>query len=375
MADFQDDHRLDEARAIPIAELVDRLEIAGLKRGGHEMIGPCPECGGTDRFGVNLRKGLFQCRRCGAKGDGIELVKWLRHMTLPQALTWLCGPSEGISDAERADRLKKARAARERTERDAQKYRREAMKAAHKVWGEGLPAENTQVRDYIARRGIPRDLLPDMPKCLRFHPECRYMVPDDGGWREAWRGPAMLAAIQGPDGKFIGLHRTWIDLDEPKGKIRRTDPKTGAPLDAKKTLGAKKGGAIRLLTPDSAELMIMGEGIETSLTAAISGVYPGAAVWCGIDLGNMAGRRISGKGLKYAGLPDLEDLEAWTPPEWVRRLIFVQDGDSDPRLTRAQLQSGLRRAMKLRPGLRGQIVHAGEGRDLNDIVLEAQDDK
>lgn len=374
MADFSDDHRLEEARAIPIGDVVAKLEIEGLKRGGHELIGPCPECGGTDRFGVNLRKGLFQCRRCGAKGDGIAMVRWLRQMSLPEALTWLCGPSEGISDKEREERRSKAKAARQRTEREAAKYRREAMKAAHKVWSEGLPAEDTPVRGYLTRRGIIRDLLPEMPKCLRYHPECRYMVPDEGGWREAWRGPAMLAAIQGPDGKFIGLHRTWIDLDQPKGKIRRTDPVTGAPLDAKKTLGAKKGGAIRLSTPAATATMIVGEGIETSLTAAIAGVYPDAAIWCGIDLGNMAGRRSSGKGLKYAGLPDLEDLEAWVPPDWVQRLIFIQDGDSEPRLTRAQLESGLRRAMKLRPGLRGQIIQAGKGRDLNDIVMEVKDD-
>jgi aconitate hydratase len=45
-------------------------------------------------------------------------------------------------------------------------------------------------------------------------------------------------------------------------------------------------------------------------------------------------------------------------------VIYVQDGDSDPKLTRAKLVAGLRRAMLLRPGLRAQIVHAGAGVDL-----------
>lgn len=368
MASFSD-HRLEEAKALPIGEIVDRLEIVGLKRGGHELVGPCPECGGTDRFGVNLRKGVFQCRRCGAKGDGIRLVMWLRGVTLGEALTWLCGPAEGISDAERDERRRKASAARAKAEAAENRYRQEAIRAAREIWKAGLPAENTPVRDYLTRRGIPREALPELPVCLRFHPACAYMVSDGKEWHEAHRGPAMLAAIQASDGRFSGVHRTWLDLGEPKGKLRKADPVTGAPLDAKKTLGAKKGGAIRLIAPQGAPVLIMGEGIETTLTAMLPGLHPQAAFWAGIDLGNMAGRRRLGKGLTYAGLPDMEDAEAFLPPEGVDRLIYVMDGDSEPRLTRAQLLSGLRRAMLRRPGLRGQLVRAPEGKDLNDLVM------
>ncbi|MCU7431697.1 hypothetical protein OC539_25695, partial [Paracoccus denitrificans] len=80
-----------------------------------------------------------------------------------------------------------------------------------------------------------------------------------------------------------------------------------------------------------------------------------------------------GPGLKYAGLPDMDDSEAWLPPVWVKTLIFVQDGDSDPKLTRSKLLAGLRRAKIKRPGLRGYIVHAGDGRDLNDILMGQRD--
>ncbi|MFD1809298.1 hypothetical protein ACFSHQ_18085 [Gemmobacter lanyuensis] len=116
-------------------------------------------------------------------------------------------------------------------------------------------------------------------------------------------------------------------------------------------------------------MLIMGEGIETTLTALIADVPAGAGYWSGISLGNMAGQRRLGQGLKYAGLPDLGDAEAFVPPPGVERLIYVQDGDSEPKLTRAQLLAGLRRAMALRPGLRGQIVMAGAGVDLNDVLL------
>ena len=43
---------------------------------GQEMAGPCPKCGGSDRFHVT--DAWFFCRRCHEKrGDAIELLIWL----------------------------------------------------------------------------------------------------------------------------------------------------------------------------------------------------------------------------------------------------------------------------------------------------------
>ena len=182
----------------------------------------------------------------------------------------------------------------------------------------------------------------------------------------------MLAAIQGADNRFCAVHRTWLDLDQPKGKAVITDPVTGEVMQAKKVLGAKKGGAIRLFQGDNLRaVLVMGEGIETTLSACVAGAVAGASYWAGVDLGNMAGQRQLGKGQRFDGIPDLGDAEAFVPPPWVERLIYVQDGDSDPKLTRAKLVAGLRRAMLLRPGLRAQIVHAGAGVDLNDVLMGA----
>src|SRR5690606_34102049 len=119
-----------------------------------------------------------------------------------------------------------------------------------------------------------------------------------------------------------------------------------------------------------ASVLVMAEGIETTLSGLVAkAIETGAAYWAGVDLGNMSGQRKLGKGLKYAGIPDMSDRDAFVPPEWVRRLIFIQDGDSEPRLTRAKLLSGLRRAMAMRPGLTAGIVHPGEGIDMNDLLL------
>lgn len=368
---MQDDYRLADAKARPIAEIVDLLGITGLKRAGHELVGPCPKCGGTDRFAVNTRSGVFLCRICGAKGDGLAMIMWDRGLDFPAALTWLCGDAAGITDAERAARTAKARENEAQRAREADKYRRDVIASARKIWEEGRAPAGSPVEAYLARRAIDIAALGGFSRAIRFHPDLPYAHHIDGQWQVVHRGPAMLAAIQGPDGKFSAVHRTWLDLDRPKGKALVLHPQTGEALDVKKGLGSKKGGAIRLTGGLQSATMICAEGLETTWSAAMAGVYPDAAFWCLVDLGNMSGRRQSGPGLKYAGLPDLGDAEAFVPPPWVKRLIFVMDGDSEPRVTRAKLESGLRRAMKLRPGLRGQIAPAPGGFDLNDVLMGA----
>lgn len=365
-----DDPRIAEAKAFDWDSLIDRLGLVGLKRLGRERTGPCPGCGGNDRFSINTAKGVINCRKCGAAGDQIALVQLALGRSFPEALEWLCGPKQDLTPEERAARAEAERKRQADMQARQDRYRAKAIAAAREVWQAGRPPEGTAVRDYLTRRGIPRDLFPRLPYCLRFHPALPLMVQVDGAYREVYRGPAMLAAVRGPDGRFSGCHRTWLDLSQPKGKAIVADPlHPGDTLPAKKLIGTKKGGAIRFTGGLQAETMVMGEGIETTLSALVADRYPGAVYWCGVDLGNISGQRMIGKGRKFAGIPDMTDDEAFVPPPWVRRLILIQDGDSDPPLTRAKLLSGARRAMLKRPGLRAQIVHAGEGRDLNDVLM------
>lgn len=369
------DDRLAEAKRKGMTAVMQLLQIHGLKRAGVEWTGPCPRCGGTDRFSINTRKGLFQCRRCDGKGDELGLVRFVMGLDFKGALDWLCGPSQEISEAERARRAALDAENAARKEAEAAIYRTKAIADARRIWDAGQGAENSPVRGYLALRGITRQNLPDLPTCLRYAPDLPYMIDgkDDQGrraYRIIHRGPAMLAAVQGQDNRFCAVHRTWFDLTRPQGKVEILHPETAEKMARKKILGSKKGGAIRLHRGgDVCGVMVMGEGIETTLTAAIAQAWPAAHFWAGVDLGNMAGHRQLGKGLKYAGLPDLSDHEAFVPPEWVRQLIYIKDGDSDARDTQAKLEAGLRRAMALRPGLLGQIAACPDGLDLNDVLL------
>lgn len=365
---YSEDPRLAEAKALPLRDVIDRLGIVGLRRQGGEMIGPCPVCAGRDRFGANLRSGVFNCRRCERGGDGIALVQLVLSVDFPAALSWLCGERDlALDPAVQARRMAAARAKQEQQDADSARHRARAIAAAQEIWQQSGPATGTPVQDYLAKRGITGGALDGVPSRIRFHPNLPYMARGDRGWQEIHRGPAMVAAVQAPDDRLTAVHRTWIDLDQDNGKLALTWK--GEALVAKKVQGSKKGGAIRITTAP-APCLVVGEGIETTMTALAAGIIPDAAFWCGVDLGNMAGRRKLGPGLRYAGEPDLADTSAWLPPPWVEKLIFIQDGDSAPKLTKAKLLSGLRRAQHHRRGLVAKIWSAGTGVDLNDLVEE-----
>ena len=73
---------LERARGVRLEDEIAHRGIK-LRRQGSELIGPCPRCGGADRFGINIRKQVFNCRGCGASGgDTIALVRFLDPASL-----------------------------------------------------------------------------------------------------------------------------------------------------------------------------------------------------------------------------------------------------------------------------------------------------
>ncbi len=368
----RDDGRREAAKAIPILEVAHRLGIGGLRRAGVEHVGPCPVCGGRDRFGINPPRGVFVCRVCDAGGDGLALVQHVLACDFPTALDYLLGEAEAAPDPAEVARRKAAAEAAERKQREAEAAARaRAIRDAREIWHAAQPGAGTAAEAYLAARGVT--FPAGWPPTLRFLPDHPYLKHWPGRGAVAWqRGPCMIAAVQNPQGRVTAVHQTWIDPARPGRKAQIAAPDgslvddKGKPWPAKLVRGSKKGGAIRLTPLGPSGVMIMGEGIEPTGSAWAAGIRPAAAYWAGVDLGNMGGRMRKVPGCRWSGEPDLEDAAAWLPPEGISQLVFIQDGDSDPKSTRAKLLAGLRRAMLARPGLRGWIVKAEDGRDLND---------
>lgn len=87
---------VQRARSAPIEAELNRRGIK-LRRVGLEHVGACPKCGGDDRFAINVKKQVFNCRGCGAGGDVIGLVQQLDSVDFTTACTTLAGqpPKKG----------------------------------------------------------------------------------------------------------------------------------------------------------------------------------------------------------------------------------------------------------------------------------------
>src|SRR5215831_12700108 len=76
MSSAEHERWVERARAVRIETEVGRRGIK-LNGNGHERAGPCPKCGGDDRFSINTTKGVWHCRGCDRGGDVTELVEHL----------------------------------------------------------------------------------------------------------------------------------------------------------------------------------------------------------------------------------------------------------------------------------------------------------
>ncbi|MGU3418511.1 DUF7146 domain-containing protein [Methylobacterium sp. D54C] len=393
------DDWIAEARSVPIASVLDRRGVR-LQGTGVERAGPCPVCGGVDRFAVNTRKGLFLCRGSGAGGDVIALTRYLEACDFAVACEILTGrPPPGRQAGEtpeaRAAReyaLAKRAAARARMNADREaaraRFRERERRRCWAAWQAAGPVAGSPAETYLARRGLIVPPGADL-RCALDHP----LYADGSGKAAiAHRGPALLGRIIGPNRKFAGVHATWIDLDAPGGKALVGDPDTGAPVPARKVRGSAGGGHITLVPRADATGLFIGEGIETvlsvwrALSATASPHLAGAAFWSAYSLGNIAGpatetvwhptlRFTDARGHERARrvpgpVPDLS-RPGLPIPETVARIWLLGDGDSDRFTTETALTRARRRLLAGRPDLDVRVSWAPEGEDFNDVLRQA----
>lgn len=384
------DALFEEARGIPILDVAEHLG-AKLKRSGAEWIGPCP-CGSatTDGFGVRPAArdgGVFICRRSGSGGDGVAMAEHVLGCDKRAALEFVLGRQIDLGRQETAwEKSEREEAAREReASLQARRAREAAEEAAKRQRGEeaiadilrrAVPIAGTHAEAYLREtRGLApaANLLSD----ILFVKELAFWgCPNEDVKMMKWLAelPAMVAVIRDVAGKIIGLHRTFLNVQEPT-KYRPPCERE----NAKKVLGEQKGGFIRL-GPVGPRLAI-GEGLEKTL-----GFYQllpdgcdDLTIACGINLNNMMGgragtaqhpTRVDPKTGKLTpipnGFPDMTKPGMILPPI-VRELILLQDSTSEPVATRAAIATAARRHMN--DGLVVSIAQAPLGVDFDEICL------
>ncbi|WP_035968745.1 CHC2 zinc finger domain-containing protein [Bradyrhizobium sp. WSM1417] len=393
MARITDDE-LDDIRARnPIADVASGY--TKLRRAGGRLVGPCPICGGrtsSQRFEVIEKEGTWLCAVCPDGGDVIRLVEKVEGCDFRAAIEKLGGRT--AIDAARAKELfeerERKRLAREKTSAD---YREAERKRLFRTWKGALPIHDTVAARYLEGRGLA---LPDHCPGLRFMPTMSYWhgeTIDERGRkapRQIYAGPAMCGAFIRPDGKFGGLHLTWLnvatspdDVTAPAPvKAEILDPDSGEVLNSKKMRGSKTGAYIAIVMHDAPRRLVIGEGIETVLSVWTAMHQAGRplddmAFWAAGDLGNLAGRanktvnhptlkRPNGQPQKVPDrFPDLDDL-GLSIPDSVEELILLGDGDSEKVLTENAMERAARRYA--RQGRVIRIAFAPSGLDFNDLL-------
>lgn len=138
---------------IDLRDVAGRLvELRSEKANGSEMSGPCPKCGGTDRF--HCTADWWFCRVChDQRADAIEFVRWAGLAgSFRDAVEYLqfSRPSRENWKTERKQPERKAAA----TSWQAPTWQRDARQFLDTATLRlGLP-EGVPGRDYLAKRGI-----------------------------------------------------------------------------------------------------------------------------------------------------------------------------------------------------------------------------
>lgn len=281
--------------------------------------GPCPVCGGTDRFRWDDKNGdgTFYCNQCGP-GSGIDLVMRVRGLPFREAAVLIEGvivdhpslfPGRGFSvprpvrsDASIRDGL-------------------------NALWSSGEPVRLGDPVDlWLHHRGIS---LPDYPTSLRTALGVYHRGPP------ATFHPVMLARVTDPSGRPCNLHKTYLSTTGTKARVepvRMFCPGKMPP-----------GSAVRLAP--AGPVLGVAEGIETALAAQLLFGFP---VWACLSAGH---------------------LTTFEPAIGTQRLVICGDNDADGTGQRAAYTLASRLATRLSLDVR---IPDNADTDWNDVLQQAE---
>lgn len=289
------------------------------------------------------RAGSWHSFEDGIGGDLIALVAWVRGTDQGAAIRW-AADWVGVDRQPPTDEERRRRRPVVMPEppRPAN-----TPPAVWQLWQRRREPVGSPVAQYLAARALA---IPVRHRWLGYVPELEYFE----GTRMVGRWPAMIAAIQGPDKRLIGIHRTYLRIAND-GRIGKA-----AVAAPKKVLGAWQGGTIRV-TPATGQTLVLAEGIETTLSVAQACGLPAWAVIC------------------------VDNFRFVEPPTNVREIVLAGDGDeaelmarivNDDLPTTAAGRALARAVGRFRmAGLRVRLAvppaRVGEHRDWNDVLRGA----
>lgn len=337
---------LSDVRArTPLAALVGR--DVRLTRKGNLWSGLCP-FHGERKPSFCVYPDHYHCFSCGVHGDAIRYIMDRRGIEFIDAVRELAEDAGLMAPAQGDQPRKPLRAAAPPSE----DLSPQNFKAATTIFLAGLPALDTPVDGYLKNRKIDLRHLGHVPGPLRYHPRLLH-----GGIRDYL--PAMVAAVNGPGGHLVAVHRTWLEYAGGawiKARLGR--------YDNKMVLGTHPGGSIHLWKGASdkklkdapeGDPVVIAEGIETALSIVMRA--PERRVLCGLNQGNMGG--------------------VWLPPQ-IGDVILALDNDaavdndkSEEKRAKAELATARMLNRWYERGYKNvRIIRSPVGKDFNDALRE-----
>jgi phage/plasmid primase-like uncharacterized protein len=241
------------ARRIPIEKVIAQH---GIKlRGKVERVGPCPRCGGTDRFSINTGKRVWNCRRCARGGDVIALTQFLDGVDFRRACSILSGEtmSRGTGRPQRHIEYDQ-NSCDDEQDIGAEDDERQQRDKARFLYRSSQPATRTPAESYLRSRGITMPL----PTTVRFLPP---LNPD--------HHPAMIVpyglAVEPEPGRLdiaeAAISAVQLTLLKPDG-TGKVDVKPN-----KRTIASPAGMPMVLAPMNDLLGLAICEGVEDALSA------------------------------------------------------------------------------------------------------------
>ncbi|QTL95330.1 DUF927 domain-containing protein [Aeromonas jandaei] len=228
------------------------LASLGIDVPGRRQHGPCPACGGKDRFRLDDKegRGTFICNECGA-GDGLDLVARVTGKPLKEAaamvapLVGLSGAGMDPAERERLQQSQQARAEQERKQGDL--MRKKAARRAAAI----VQDCQTGQSPYLVRKGItwPKGLMTSTVIAIG---------------KESFPHGSTVVTLTDEGDYLVNVQL-----------IRHDGFKSYLP-------GGQKQGAYHRI--DGGELIAVVEGYATGLSVHL---VTGATVYCAMDAGNL----------------------------------------------------------------------------------------
>jgi hypothetical protein len=302
------------------AALIEReVERRGIKlRGRVHRCGPCPVCGGTDRFSINVKKQVWNCRGCGLGGDVIALVQHLDGTGFVAAVQTLTGKRTSSPAAPMAAPTGSATA----TDHEQGQRRKAAW-----FWSQRKPLAGSIAETYLRKvRGIDCPL----PPTLAFSPPTK---PE--------HHPALIAAYGAPEEPQPGILAEPRNVEAVHLILLKADGSGKADVEKPKiSIGSQGGLPIVLAPPNDLLGLTIAEGIEDALSVHAA---TGVGAWA-------AGSAIF--------MPKLADAV----PDYIDWFQIIADGDEAGHTNSLELLRLL-----IKRGLRGKVIDLSQGEFSNAI--------